>query len=332
MIELDESAARAFLTKNKIVNCQIKKVAGDASFRSYYRIIFGEKTYILMFAPPSHEEIKPFIKISEFLVSENFSAPKIFARDDKFGFLLLEDFGDNTYTKVLQRDILQELSLYEKACDCLLELHKKSAPQDLPQYNHALLFREVMLFVDWYLPLQKKIMSLRDRAQFKFLWFQIFDQMAQCKSLRDYSQKNEELVLVLRDYHADNLMILPSRNSIKQVGLLDFQDAVLGSKAYDLVSLLEDARRDVSAENSNKIFNRYLSKSDCDKEDFKNDYEILSLQRNLKILGIFARLSVRDGKHHYLNLLPRVLDFVKLRLESKNLILHKISQLIKNYI
>lgn len=332
MIELDESAARAFLAKNKIVNCEIKKVAGDASFRSYFRIFFGDKTYILMFAPPTHEDVKPFVKIAEFLVSQNFSAPKIFARDDDFGFLLLEDFGDDTYSKVLARDVLQEFSLYEKACDCLLELHKKAVPQDLLQYNHALLFREVMLFVDWYLPLQKKSMILQDRARFKFLWFWVFDQMSQNKSLRDHLQKNEEPVLVLRDFHADNLMILPSRVGVEQVGLLDFQDAVLGSKAYDLVSLLEDARRDVSEENRVKIFEHYLREANCDKEDFKNDYEILSLQRNLKILGIFARLSVRDGKNHYLNLLPRVLDFVRLRVESKNSILLEISQLIKNYI
>lgn len=332
MIELDESKAREFLAKNKIVNCEIKKVAGDASFRSYYRIFTGSKIYILMFAPPSHEDVKPFVKIAEFLVSQDFSAPKIFARDDEFGFLLLEDFGDDTYTRVLARDVSQELELYEKACACLLELHKKDAPQDIPTYNHALLFREVMLFIDWYLPLQKKSMSLQDRASFKFLWFQVFDQMAQMKSLRDHLQKNEDPVLVLRDYHADNLMILPSRDGVKQVGLLDFQDAVLGSKAYDLVSLLEDARRDVSEENRTKLLEYYLKHADCDKEAFKTDYEILSLQRNMKILGIFARLSVRDGKHNYLNYMPRVLGFVKARLETKNVALLEISHLIKKFI
>ncbi len=332
MIELDESKAREFLAKNKIVNCEIKKVAGDASFRSYYRIFTGSEIYILMFAPPSHEDVKPFVKIAEFLVLQDFSAPKIFARDDEFGFLLLEDFGDDTYTRVLARDASQELELYEKACACLLELQKKDAPKDIPAYNHALLFREVMLFVDWYLPLQKKSMSLQDRASFKFLWFQVFDQMGQMKSLRNHLQKNEDPVLVLRDYHADNLMILPSLDGVKQVGMLDFQDAVLGSKAYDLVSLLEDARRDVSEENRTKLLEYYLKHADCDKEAFKTDYEILSLQRNMKILGIFTRLSVRDGKHNYLNYIPRVLGFVKARLETKNVALLEISHLIKKFI
>lgn len=245
MIFLNEEQARKFLAENKIKNCEIKKVAGDASFRSYYRIFFDGETRILMFAPPSHEDIRPFVKIDEFLISHEFSAPKIFAREEENGFLLLEDFGDDTYGKVLVTSQLQELPLYEKACEVLLSLHRLEAPKDIPTYNHALLFREVMLFVDWYLPLQKKAMSLQEKARFKFLWFQLFDLL-----------EKENQVLVLRDYHADNLMILSSREGIKQVGLLDFQDAVIGAKAYDLVSLLEDARRDVDEENRKKCWTR----------------------------------------------------------------------------
>lgn len=332
MIQLDEKQAREFLAINKIADCEIKKVAGDASFRSYYRIFSEGKTYILMFAPPGFEDVVPFIKIDEFLVSHGFSAPKIFARDQEFGFLLLEDLGDDTYGRVLAVETSKELPLYEKACDCLLELHELEVPKNLAPYNHATLFREVMLFVDWYLPLQKKEMTLEEKAQFKFLWFQLFDLLSQFNSKRDHLQKDEKQVVVLRDYHADNLMILPNRDGSKQVGLLDFQDALIGSKAYDLVSLLEDARRDLDEDNRSKIFEYYLQKADCDKEAFKTDYEILSLQRNIKIVGIFARLSKRDGKHNYLNLLPRVLGFVRLRLESKNPILAEISHLIKKFI
>lgn len=321
MIFLPEEQARKFLAQNKIENCEIKKVAGDASFRSYYRIFFDDETRILMFAPPSHEDVRPFIKIAEFLISHDFSAPKIFARDEKNGFLLLEDFGDDTYGKVLAAAQSQELPLYEKACEALLALHELEVPQDLPTYNHALLFREVMLFIDWYLPLQKKSMSLQEKARFKFLWFQLFDLISK-----------ENQTLVLRDYHADNLMILLQRQGFKQVGLLDFQDAVIGAKAYDLVSLLEDARRDVNEETRAKIFNFYLQKSNCDKASFTRDYEILSLQRNVKIIGIFARLSLRDGKHNYLNLMPRVLDLIKSRLESKNKIFSEINDLLKKFI
>lgn len=317
MIELNENQAREFLAKNKITNCEIKKVAGDASFRSYYRIFVGAKTFILMFAPPSHEDIKPFEKIADFLFKNNFSAPEIFARDEENGFLLLEDLGDDTYVRVLAADKSKELSFYEKAADCLIELHKITPPI-LPPYNHALLFREVMLFVDWYLPLQKKMMSLQEKARFKFLWFQLFDLL-----------DKENQTLVLRDYHADNLMILPNRAGHKQVGQLDFQDAVIGSKAYDLVSLLEDARRDVDQKNREIVFNYYLKKSGCAKEQFITDYEILSLQRNIKIIGIFSRLSMRDGKHNYLNLLPRVLDFVRIRASSENPIFFEIGKFLQ---
>jgi aminoglycoside/choline kinase family phosphotransferase len=320
MIELNEKLAREFLAKNNIENCEIKKVAGDASFRSYYRIFVGAKNFILMFAPPSHEDIRPFEKVADFLFVQEFSAPKIFARDEENGFLLLEDLGDDTYGRVLAKNPEFELSFYEKAADCLIELHKIPA-LPLPLYNNALMMREVMLFVDWYLPLQKKSMSLQEKARFKFLWFQLFDLL-----------DKENQTTVLRDFHADNLMILPNRTVHKQVGLLDFQDAVIGSKAYDLVSLLEDARRDVDEKNREKIFNYYLEKSGCDKKSFATDYEILSLQRNIKIVGIFARLSERDGKHHYLNLLPRVLDFVKQRASSQNPIFSEIGNFLKQFL
>jgi aminoglycoside/choline kinase family phosphotransferase len=182
------------------------------------------------------------------------------------------------------------------------------------------------------LPLQKKAMSFSEKARFKFLWFQLFDQLSYCLTTRFPDERNEKPVMVLRDYHADNLMILPNKNGHQQVGLLDFQDAVAGSRAYDLVSLLEDARRDVSEKTRRKIFDYYLEKSACDKEVFVNDYAILSLQRNIKIVGIFSRLSTRDGKHQYLDLLPRVLDFIKARLESSSKIFADISPLIKKFI
>jgi hypothetical protein len=323
---LDESLARKFLAENKIQNCEIKKIAGDASFRSYYRIKAGNDLYVLMYAPPTHEEIKHFITVDEFLVSHDFSAPKIFARDYENGFLLLEDLGDETYGRILakEKDSKKlESELYHHAIDCLLALHKIKEFPSVPNYNHAELFREVMLFVDWYLPLHEKKISLQQKADFKFLWFAVFDLL---------SKKSENISVVLRDYHADNLMILPKRKSFKQVGLLDFQDALIGSKAYDLVSLLEDARRDVDLENSKKLFDYYLKKSSCDKDEFIRDYSILSLQRNIKILGIFCRLSRRDGKHEYIKLLPRVSGFVKNRIAMKEKELFEIGKFLKNFL
>jgi len=321
MIPLNEKEARDFLAKNKIENCEIKQIAGDASFRSYYRIFTESGNRVLMFAPPGFEDIRPFAKIDEFLVANGFSAPKIFAADEKLGYLLLEDLEDDTYGRVLATDATNELPLYEKACDVLLALHKIPAPKDVAPYNNALLFREVMLLPDWYLRLKHKKMSLDEIAEYKFLWFRLFDLL-----------DRENQVLVLRDYHADNLMIVKNREGMSAVGLLDFQDAVVGSKAYDLVSLLEDARRDLDAQNREKLFAYYLKNSRVDKASFKRDYEILSLQRNIKIIGIFARLSLRDGKHSYLNMIPRVLAFVNSRLESENEIFSDMKKLLKKFL
>lgn len=347
MIPLDQIKAKSFLAQNNLVDCEIKMVAGDASFRSYYRIFAGEKTFILMFAPPAHENIHPFIKIDKFLVEHDFSAPKIFAVDENEGFILLEDFGDNSYGRVLAGkgvgvgavagfadsanagstnsapDISAlEIPLYKNACDALIALHKTTPPGDLEVYNHALLFREVMLLVDWYLPHVKKItMTLEEKKRFKHLWFELFDAL-----------NRENPVLVLRDYHADNLMILQNRAGYKSVGLLDFQDAVIGSRAYDLVSLLEDARRDVSEKTREEIFAHYLYSTSIDKISFARDYAILSLQRNIKIIGIFARLATRDSKPAYLNLLPRVINSVIMRLTTKDPLFAEIAVFLQKFI
>lgn len=316
-MELNENLAREFLKKNNFNDFKIVKIAGDASFRSYYRLTKNSENFILMFAPPSHEDVKPFIQIAQFLVKNNFFAPKIFAIDEKNGFLLLEDLGDDTYGRVLAKNNEQEFKLYKKACDCLLELHKLNELPKINNYNNAILCREVLLFIDWYLPLTNKKITLAEKSQFKFLWFKLFD-------LLDKTNQ----VLVLRDYHADNLMVLKN----KEVGLLDFQDALIGSRAYDLVSLLEDARRDVGIPVKKEIFDYYLNTSDLEHQQFTTDYNILSLQRNIKILGIFARLSERDGKKHYLTLIPRVLDLVKARAFSDDPIFFEMGDFLKRFL
>jgi len=322
MIEINLVSAQKFLAENGLINCQIKKVAGDASFRSYYRVFFQAKTFILMFAPPSHEDVAPFIKIDEILVNNGFHAPKILAKNIDLGFILLEDFGDETYSKALQKNIADEYFLYEKACDALIEIQKIPLKNiDILHYNHTTLFREVMLFIDWYLPWKNHKISLQQIQDYKFHWIELFDKL---------SKKNQ--VLVLRDYHADNLMVLNGKNGFDGVGLLDFQDALIGSNAYDLLSLLEDARRDVDEKNKQKLFDYFISKANYNREDFLIDYEIISLQRNIKILGIFARLHLRDGKNQYINFMPRVKDFVESRLDKTNLISSQFKNFLKVYL
>jgi len=301
-----ENLVKNFLTNNKLTNYQIKKIAGDASFRSYYRIFQNnEKDLILMDAPPLHEDVRPFIKIDEILRKNNFLAPKILASDAENGFLLLEDFGDLSYSKALRnlsnQDLaIKELELYKKACDVLINLHQIQTPQDIPLYDDKLLMNEVMLFIDWYLPHILKKPATNDQIkQFQKLFSDLFKKLSQ-------DQK-----LVLRDYHADNLFVVNN-----EVGLLDFQDAVLGSSAYDLVSLLEDARRDVKKETVEKIIDYYLNEININKCQFLTDYAILSLQRNVKIIGIFSRLAIRDKKESYLNFLPKMFNYVTIRLQD----------------
>lgn len=309
--DLDIEKAHKFLNRLKCSrnNWQIVKIAGDASFRSYYRVFVEDRiteTFILMYAPVGLERIDHFIAVDQFLCKNGFLAPKIIAVDEANGMLLLEDFGDDSFSKILLSNLDRESELYKKAIDLLLNLHKISISTiNLTSYNNRILFDEVKLFIDWYLLLIKKSISDNQKADFKFYWLQLFDQI-----------NKEDRVLVLRDYHVDNLMEIRERKGVFSVGLLDFQDALIGSRAYDLVSILEDARRDVSGAVKEELLSYFLKNSSSDKISILNDYEIFSLQRNIKILGIFARLSLRDKKNSYLRLLPRVQNLVSQRLTS----------------
>jgi hypothetical protein len=296
------------LKQNHINNYQIQKIAGDASFRHYYRIKQDHKSFIIMDAPPPQEDIEPFCKIADFLLKNNFSAPKIFAKDKNAGLLLLEDFGDTSYRKAMEQKPSDEINLYTNSVDLLINLAQINPPNNLAIHDHQLLLEEVMLFVDWYLPkVALKRISTQQINEFQHIWLGLFSKLSPPKNL------------VLRDYHSDNLMLLDNKKSIQKVGLLDFQDAIIGYAAYDLVSLLEDARRDVSINIWQKMLKHYLNHSNCDEDQFMIDCQILSLQRNIKIIGIFSRLFARDGKKSYLNFLPRVFGYINKRLQNKHL-------------
>ena len=330
MIDLDEKKLENFLLEQGISEYSCKKIAGDCSFRSYYRIDVAksderkisnelanylkqdEKNLILMFAPPKYEDIKPFIEIGALLLKNDLRAPEMFGRDFAEGFLLLEDFGDESFNKSMKKgDLKHEEILYKNSIDCLIKASKiQDLPSEIKKYNHAILFNELMVYVDWYLKFEKNVeFNIDESRKFKEIFFKLFDQL----NWQDQS-------LVLRDYHADNLMFLNSETGIKSVGLLDFQDALIGSSAYDLVSLVEDARRDVDLDLGEKLIEYYLQKNlEVDREKFLTDYKILSLQRNLKILGIFSRMARRNKQESYLKLIPRVVDHVLRRLSSDDI-------------
>lgn len=300
----------AFLKAAGLAPGTRKALKADASFRRYHRISEGDQTFVLMDAPPDKEDTRPFAALSDFLAARGFSTPRVLARDYEAGFLLLEDLGDNTYNRVLAGDLEAEEALYVAAVDVLVALHQITPPKSLPlkgdgryplaRYGERLLFGELNLFPDWYLP---EVKGAREPAWKKAL-ADVFAPL-----FKPLIRKSN--VLTLRDYHADNLMWLEGREGIAQVGLLDFQDAVIGHPAYDLVSLLQDARRPFDKGLEKRMTARYLegmaaAGKTIEEEDFLAAYQILGAQRNLKIIGIFTRLWRRDGKPAYPRMIPHV--------------------------
>jgi tRNA threonylcarbamoyl adenosine modification protein YjeE len=306
------------------------RIAGDASTRSYQRLTQGNGSFIAMNAPRSDgppvkrglpygaiahlaEDVKPFVALATALRERGFSAPKIFAADHQAGFVVLEDLGSEPM--VAGNPVQPIAERYERATDVLIALHLLELPDalpvaphvayTLPPYDLDAFLIEAELLLDWYLPHRGAAPSAQTRALFLSLW-------------RDALRPalDAPKTWVLRDYHSPNLLWLEGRDGIAQVGLLDFQDAVIGPPAYDLASLLQDARIDVPEELENALFGRYVrarrdADKDFDADGFARVYATLAAQRATKILGIFARLDRRDGKPQYLRHLPRVFACLK---------------------
>ena len=276
-----------FLATHGWAGAQVSPVAGDASFRRYFRIdCAAHGKAILMDAPPPHEDPRPFIHIAQYLNGYQFRAPEIFGTDLTRGFVLLEDFGDRRMREHLDAHPEDEVAVYRAAIDAIVRLSATPAVQTQP-YNMATYMREVQLLSEWFMP----AMGLDfDSGAFDRMWAQSL------APLSDYQK-----VTVLRDYHAENIMLLDDG----QQGMIDFQDALVGHPAYDLVSLLQDARRDVSPALESEM-RAYYDETAQPDADFDAHYALLGAQRNTKIIGIFTRLWKRDGKERYLSFLPRM--------------------------
>lgn len=299
MTERDDLIAR-FLDQNGWANADCGLLAGDASFRKYFRLIDGDRRAVLMDAPPPKEDVRPFVAVARHLNKMGLSAPEVYAEDAAAGLLLLEDLGDATYTRMLA-DGADAEELYAAAIDVLIHIHDRAPeaaiPRALPPYDERKLLEEAALLVDWYLPaVIGQELDDDAREEYLELWRAPLRQvLAQPKTL------------VLRDYHVDNLMWLPDRDGIRRCGLLDFQDAVAGSPVYDLMSLLEDARRPVDPVLTAHMLARYLAAfPDLDRDALGASYAILGAQRHAKVIGIFTRLSHRDDKPLYLRHIPHV--------------------------
>jgi aminoglycoside/choline kinase family phosphotransferase len=282
-------------------DAQRRLLAGDASFRRYDRLSRDGESTVLMDAPPPMEDVRPFVRIDRLLRRLGFSAPEILTEHLEAGLLLLEDLGDNTYTQVLANGGDESL-LYELALDVLIELHRRTAdfepgPEGLELYDDTALLGEATLLTDWYMPaVIGRETPAAVRKEYCEHWIRL-----------RHDTGGVPQRLVLRDYHVDNLVWLPGRPGIEACGLLDFQDARWGPVTYDLVSLFEDARRDVPAAVTQRLLDRYLAAfPTVDRDRFAASYALWGAQRSAKILGIFTRLDRRDGKPVYLKHIPRV--------------------------
>ena len=301
-----EATIAQFLSDTNWRNAARSPLAGDASLRKYLRLGAGRdgRIAVLMDADPSlGNDVRPFLRITEYLRGIGLSAPEVFHASDAQGLLLIEDLGDALYARVVLDAPEQEIPLYYAAADALLHLHRAEPPA-LDLYDTPFMTKMAALSFDWYQRGAHAAIDARAKRSFESTFSALLDTHIGAPS-----------VLIQRDYHAENLLWLPERKDVARVGLLDYQDALLGHPAYDLVSLLKDARRDVPAKVEEATIAYYIANSRTEAAPFRNAYHLLGLQRNLRILGVFARLSMHFGKPSYVNLIPRVWNHIQRDLE-----------------
>ncbi|MCH7378313.1 MULTISPECIES: aminoglycoside phosphotransferase family protein [Acinetobacter] len=279
---------------------EINFLAGDASFRRYARITIQNKTYMLMDAPPEKEDCAPFVSIDEFFDENGVRVPHIVAKDLTLGLLLLEDFGDVVLSTLLNDQTVDHY--YAQSFKQLIELQQINGHAQLPAYSYEKLMTEMRLLTEWMLP----SLNIQPTEQQLETIEQAFDFLA-------IEATNQPQVIVHRDFHSRNLMKIEDE---QELGVIDFQDAVIGADTYDLISITRDAYVQWNAERVYEWFEVFYNllpaaaKENRSFEQFKRDADLMAIQRHLKILGIFVRLFERDGKSGYLKDLPRVMWYL----------------------
>lgn len=295
----------------------MKPIVGDAGLRDYLRVQTEDSSYIVMDCPPSYTSTEPFINITNFLNKNDFSAPKIIKSDIKNGFLILQDFGTLSVKDYLLKSKKDEQeNIYRASIDLLVQLQNTPPPQHLKLFDNDLMRSELDVFIDYYAPYKTgNIISKEERNKFSEIWQDILA-----------SQSPISNSIILRDYHVENMMYLKENQGVKKLGLLDFQDALIGSPIYDLVSILEDARIDIDRDFAVKFIQYYAQKKKINLQHTLLNYHILGAQRNLRILGVFTRKYSRDKDDTYLQYIPRVLKYLEYDLS------HPILKPIKNWL
>ena len=305
----------------------LKKIKGDASFRKFYRKKNKDNSSIVVVA--NKEKIKNLIvydAINKILIKNKILAPKLYQENYNKNFIEIEDFGNDTIFKILNKKKINRLYYFKKIIQILNKIQKiknksiknfKNKKFVISKYNKEVLIKEANLFCEWYL---KKKLSKNDRNNFIKRFKKIIESLS-----KNLKLKNN--IFVHRDFHVSNLMLVKNK-----IGVLDSQDALLGNRAYDVASLIDDVRYKTSKSFKNKIYDLYIkNQKKLDNKKFKNDFEILSVLRNLKIIGIFTRLAIRDKKKKYLKLIPYCWDLINLRLNENEIFLELKDLLIKNF-
>ena len=287
------------LNFNKIKFSCIKSLDGDASNRKYFLINQNNVINVLMYDDGLKDNIVKFSVATKVFNEYGISVPKIFFKNESQGLLILENFGTNKYSSILNKK--NSKKLYKLAIDSLIHLHKFPASERFQNYSKKIYLDESMLFFEWYLKYKKINLDVRLINDFKEVMIKNLD------FVDSFSKVN-----VHRDFHIDNLFFLSTRKTFRKCGWIDYQDALIGSPAYDLMSLLEDARRDIDNDLKKDLLNYYLEKTNNVNSEFFNiSFQIIAIQRHLKVLGIFTRLLLRDKKPNYIKHLPRVLSMIK---------------------
>ena len=304
----------------------LKKIKGDASFREFFRKRSKNFTSIIVLSKKEKfNNLLVYDAINKILIKNKVLAPKLYQENYNKNYLEIEDFGDETFFKILIKKKVNKLFFFKKIIKILnqMQLIKNRSIKNfkkklfiIPKYENKILVQEANLFCDWYV---KKNLSKIDRNKFIKAFKKII-----IKLTLNLKLKNK--IFVHRDFHVSNLMLVNNK-----IGIVDSQDALIGNKAYDLASLIDDVRFKTSKSLKNNIYKFYISKQkNLNKYHFKNDFEILSILRNLKIIGIFTRLAVRDGKKNYLKLIPNAWDLINIRI-NENDIFNDLKDLLNQY-
>ena len=301
------AAMEEMLARNGLVDAGREPLPGDASFRRYVRLRARGHSVMLMDAPPEHENVRNFVLIARHLEALGLSAPRVLDVDEVHGLALVEDLGETTFTRLLDGGADPE-PLYDLAVDVLVALHEhpRAKAIDVPVFDRPILLDGVATFVEWWWPAAT---GRTPSAPVVEAWSEAW---RQALAVVDTAIPR---TLVLRDFHVDNLMRLEGRSGVAGCGLLDFQDALIGPAPYDLVSLAEDARRDLDPALRRRITARYLdARPDVDRAAFAASSAVLAAQRHARVIGVFTRLWQRDGKPGYLRHLPRLWSLFEARL------------------